>query len=123
MTGGRGTKKMGGMKDERKIKLEEGLREEIASLVARNFRGEGFGLVTITRVELNLPGKEALVFVYAQKRQEDLVGELKKNFRKWHKELVERVKIKYMPRIEFRLDLGVDKVDRIEKLLRDIKNG
>ncbi len=100
------------------------LREEIADIIMRRVKDPRLGFVTVTDVELSQDLKIARVFVSVLKEEEkDLTLEILNSAKGLiRSEVSKRVRVKFIPTIEFRADSSVERGDKIDKLLREIKS-
>lgn len=99
------------------------LRQEIADIIMRKIKDPRLGFVTVTGVEITDDLKIAKVFISILKEEEkettlNILNSAKKFVRS---EVAKRIRMKTIPSIEFRMDESIEYGDRIEKLLRDIK--
>ncbi|MCI0469515.1 MAG: 30S ribosome-binding factor RbfA [Nitrospirae bacterium] len=98
------------------------LREEIADIVMRKIKDPRLEFVTVTDVELSADLKIARVFVSIFRGDVelslDILNAAKGVIRS---EISKRVKVKFIPDIEFKIDKSVAHGDRIDTLLREIK--
>ena len=99
------------------------LREEIADIVVHRLKDPRIGFITITGVDVTDDIKLARVYVSIFKEEEKkptlkILNAAKSFIRT---ELSKRLRMKFIPSIEFKLDISIEYGDRIEKLLREIK--
>ncbi len=99
------------------------LRREIADIIMRRVKDPRIGFVTVTGVDLTDDLKIARVFVSCLDDKEkevtlDILNSAKSFIRA---EVGKRVRIKVLPSIEFKIDESLGYGDRIDKLLREIK--
>ena len=99
------------------------LREEIADILMRRVKDPRLGFVTVTDVELSEDLKIARVFVSVLKEEErTLTLEILNSARGLiRSEVSKRVRVKFIPTIEFKIDSSIERGDRIDRLLREIK--
>ncbi len=99
------------------------LRQEIADIIMRKVKDPRLGFVTVTGVDITEDLKIARVFISCLKEEErETTLEIlraAKNFIR--SEVAKRVRMKVIPTIEFKVDESLGYGDRIEKLLREIK--
>ena len=108
----------------RSQRVSDLLRQEIADIIMRKVKDPRLGFVTVTGVDLTDDLKIARVFVSCLKDEEremtlDILNAAKSFIRS---EVGKRVRMKVLPSLEFRVDESVGYGDRIEKLLREIKD-
>jgi ribosome-binding factor A len=103
-------------------RLAEGIREEVARIVASELKDPGLGFVTITRVEVthDLAHARVLVGVLGDARERDRsMAALHRATGFVRRELGRRLRIRVVPEIEFRYDKGIEATDRVARLLRE----
>lgn len=99
------------------------LREEIADIVFQRLKDPRIGFITITGVDVTDDIKSAKVYVSVLKDDErkttlDILNSAKSFIRS---ELSKRLRMKFIPTIEFKIDTSAEYGNRIDKLLREIK--
>jgi ribosome-binding factor A len=99
------------------------IREEVADLIMYKLKDPRIGFVTVTGVEMTADLKLARVFVSIMKEEEreltlDILNASKNFIRS---RLSKRLRMKFIPAIEFRLDTSVEYGFRIDRLLKEIK--
>ncbi|MBI5187566.1 MAG: 30S ribosome-binding factor RbfA [Nitrospirae bacterium] len=99
------------------------LREEIADIIIYRLKDPRIGFVTVTGVDVTDDLKIARVYVSILKDEEkettlEILNSAKSFIRS---ELSKKVRMKFIPSIEFRLDTSIEYGSRIEKLLKEIK--
>jgi ribosome-binding factor A len=100
------------------------IREEVADLIMYKLKDPRIGFVTVTGVEMTADLKLARVFVSILKEEErELTLEIlnsSKNFIRSN--LSKRLRMKFIPAIEFRLDTSIEYGFKIDRLLKEIKD-
>jgi ribosome-binding factor A len=100
------------------------IREEVADLIMYKLKDPRIGFVTVTGVEMTADLKLARVFVIILKEEErELTLEIlnsSKNFIRSN--LSKRLRMKFIPAIEFRLDTSIEYGFKIDRLLKEIKD-
>lgn len=111
------------MSSYRQEQISSQLKREISELIRKNL-AEKFGLVTLTDIEVTADFKEAKVYISAyNKENEDIIlTALTKEATKIQHILGRKLKIKFTPKLKFILDRYQKKIDRIDKLLKEINN-
>jgi len=100
------------------------LKEEIADIIMHKLNDPRIGFITVTGVDLTDDLKIAIVYVSVLKEEEektttlDLLNAAKSFIRS---ELSKRVRLRYIPSIDFRTDASIEYGSKIEKLLDDIR--
>ncbi len=99
------------------------LREEISDIIFFKLKDPRIGFLTVTGVDVTDDIKIAVVYVSVLKAEErqptlDILNAAKSFIRT---ELSKRLKMKFIPSIDFRLDTSIEYGYRIEKLLSEIR--
>lgn len=100
------------------------IREEMADIIMRRVKDPRLGFVTVTDVEMSEDLKLAKIYVSVFKEDErDLTLEILNNAKGLiRSELAKRVRVKFIPAIDFRIDKSVEHGDKIDRLLKEIKD-
>jgi ribosome-binding factor A len=107
-------------------RVGEEIAHEINAMLAgelKDPRLEGMVVVSAVRVQADM--KHARVFVNMQgtgKEQSDAIKALEHASGFIRRELIERLQLRRVPELHFTLDLSQEHVERIEKLLKDLKS-
>jgi len=112
------------MAHRRALRLESLIKEEVSKIILHHLKDPRVGFVTITRVKMSEDLKRAkiywTVFGDEKTRQESSLGlEKAKGFIR--RELGKRVRVKFLPEIDFSFDDSFEYSQRIESLLDEIK--
>jgi ribosome-binding factor A len=107
----------------RSQRVSDLLRQEIADIIMRKVKDPRIGFVTVTGVDLTDDLKIARVFISCLKEDEreptlDILNSAKSFIRS---EVGKRIRMKVLPSIEFRIDESLGYGDKIDRLLREIK--
>lgn len=98
------------------------LREEVADIVMRRVKDPRLGFVTVTDVEMSEDLKTAWIYVSVYEGDKDLTMEVLNSAKGLiRSEISRRIKVKFIPAIEFRIDKSIEQGDRIDRLLKEIK--
>lgn len=99
------------------------LREEIADIIMKKVKDPRLGFVTVTDVELSEDLKIARVFVSVLKTgDKDLTLEILNSAKGLvRSEVSKRVRVKFIPAIEFKIDSSIERGERIDQLLYKIR--
>ncbi len=104
--------------------MEDQIRVEVAKMIHRELKDPRIGFTTVTRVELtgDLARARVLVSVLgsAEAQEETLAGLLSAT-RFLRHELGRRLRLRRVPELVFVLDRGAEAGERIEELLRKLK--
>lgn len=97
------------------------LREEIADIIIYRLKDPRIGFITVTGVDVTDDIKIARVYVSVFHDEErkttlEILNAAKSFIRS---ELSKRLRMKFIPSIEFKLDTSIEYGNRIEKLLRE----
>jgi ribosome-binding factor A len=108
----------------RSQRVSDLLREEIADIIMYKLKDPRIGFVTVTGVDMTPDLKLARVFVSILKEEErELTLEIleaSKNF--FRQALSKRLRMKFIPAIEFKLDTSIEYGYRIDRLLKEIRD-
>jgi len=107
----------------RSQRVRDLLREEIADIIIFKVKDPRIGFLTVTGVDVTDDLKIAVVYVSILKEEEkqstlDILQTAKSFIRS---ELSKRLKMKFIPSIDFRLDTSIEYGNRIEQLLSEIR--
>jgi ribosome-binding factor A len=108
-------------------RVAEGVREELASLLADEVRDPGAAGAVLTRVEMGADLKSARVYVRLLEGGDDsarrvqLVEALGRASGMLRREVTQRLGLRYAPELRFLYDEGLDKSLRVEELLAEIE--
>lgn len=106
-------------------RVNEHLREVIASEVAL-LKDPGLGFVTITAVEASPDLRAARVYysvLGGEEQQAETAAALDRASSKIRAATGDRVRLKYLPRLEFEFDESVERGVRMDRLLRTLGEG
>ncbi|MBI4138389.1 MAG: ribosome-binding factor A [Candidatus Wildermuthbacteria bacterium] len=108
---------------ERVPQVNELLRKEIGAILLRELDVEDGVLATLTRVEAtpNLQSARVYISVMPEEKGLDFVKSLKYQVYQVQQELNRRLKMRPVPKIEWRLETKTAEAHKIEKLLDSIK--
>lgn len=107
----------------RSQRVSDLLREEIADIITYRLKDPRIGFITVTGVDVTDDIKIARVYISVLKDEEkkttlEVLNAAKSFIRT---ELSKRLRMKFIPSIEFRLDTSVEYGSRIDKLLKEIR--
>lgn len=106
-------------------RVNEHLREVIASEVVL-LKDPGLGFVTITAVEASPDLRAARVYysvLGGEEQQAETAAALDRASSKIRAATGDRVRLKYLPRLEFEFDESVERGVRMDRLLRTLGEG
>jgi ribosome-binding factor A len=110
------------------LRVERGVREELATLLANRVRDPGAAGAIVTRVEMAKDLRSARIHVRLLEGGEDparrktVVDALHRASGMLRSELTKRLGLQFAPELRFSYDEGVDRSNRIEQLLAEIES-
>lgn len=105
-------------------RVGELLKETIAEIILKEFDNLHIGFITITAVEMTKDLKKATVFFicYGNENKELEAKRILNDSKGYIKEkLASKIVLKYMPELKFEIDEVSKKQERIDKLLKELK--
>jgi len=114
------------MSNKRSEKVAALIKQEIGNMLLSELKDPDFGFITITKVNVSKDLQHARVFysVYGdeagRKKTRQALARAKGHIRA---EIGRRIKLRFVPEIEFVYDDSAEYADRIEHLLHKINNG
>ena len=108
----------------RSRRVSELLLEEISWLIRRELKDPRIGFVTLTHVDVSKDLRYAKVFVSIMGEEEERtksIEGLKNSAGFIRMKLKENLRLRIIPEITFVLDTTLEKVQRINELIRDIQ--
>jgi ribosome-binding factor A len=104
----------------RSQRISDLLRKEVADIIMYKLKDPRVGFITVTGVDVTNDIKIAKVYVSILQDKEkkitlDILNSAKSFIRT---ELSKRLRMKFIPSIEFRLDTSIEYGNRIERLLK-----
>jgi ribosome-binding factor A len=108
----------------RQEKLGELIAAELSDLLRNRVKDPRVGFASITRVEVSGDLRHAKVFVSVMGTPEEQAETMKglRNATGYLRhELAERIVLRYMPEINFRLDTSIEEGARILELIRQVE--
>jgi len=109
----------------RSKRVSDLLRKEVADIIMYKLKDPRIGFITVTGVDVTDDIKIARVYVSILKDDErkttiDILNSAKSFIRS---ELSKRLRMKFIPSIEFRLDTSIEYGNKIERLLKEAGEG
>jgi ribosome-binding factor A len=111
---------------DRSDRVGERLLEEIAQLLAREVNDPRIAPVTLTGVKVTRDLKQARVYFSLLERsgnKDEVLSGLRSATGFIRSRVAKRLGLRFVPTIEFMYDEAAASAERIEKLLRDVKEG
>ena len=108
---------------DRMLRVNELLKRELGTILARRVSGDVDCLVTVTRIETSPDLHNATVYVsvYGSPEQRITVRDLLKRLRKdIQHDIAQHVRLKYTPVLKFMLDDSQEQADRVMKILDEL---
>lgn len=105
----------------RRLRLQDFLREEISIIIQREIKDPGIGFITILDVRMSEDLRNAKVYcsIYGEREEQQRTMEALKRSRGYIKFLLgKRVRLKYMPELNFIIDDFYEKAARIDEILK-----
>lgn len=108
-------------------RVEEGVREELASLLASEVKDPRAAGAIVTRVEMGSDLRTARVHVRVleggddEGRRNEVVGALRRASGMLRREVSQRLGLRYAPELKFQYDDGADHVTNVERILAEIE--
>lgn len=108
----------------RSQRVSDLIREEIADILMYRLKDPRIGFITVTGVDMTSDLKFAKVFVSILKEEErELTLEILNSAKNFIRSaLSKRLRMKFIPNVEFRLDTSIEYGYKIDKLLKEIKD-
>ena len=108
----------------RSQRVSDLIREEIAEIVMSKLKDPRIGFVTITGVDMTPDLKQARVFVsILNENEREITLEILNSARTFIRSILsKRLKMKFIPVIEFKLDTSIEYGYKIDKLLKEIRD-
>ena len=107
----------------RSQRVSDLIREEVADIIMYRLKDPRIGFITVTGADMTSDLKSAKVFVSILKDEErELTLEILNSAKPFIRSiLAKRLKMKFIPSIEFRLDTSIEYGYKIDKILKEIK--
>ena len=99
------------------------MKEEIGSILGRDYNDPGYGFITVTDVKMTADlkiARVALSILGTQKQREATMEMLENEKQHIRGMLGSQVRLKYTPSLQFYLDESLERVDRINRLIQQI---
>lgn len=107
-------------------RVEESVREEIASLLSTAVKDPKAAGAIVTRVEMSGDFRGARVHVrlleggHDERRRHEVVAALRRGAGMLRREVAARLRLRFAPELKFQYDDGVDHVTNVERILAEI---
>jgi ribosome-binding factor A len=110
------------MRSERIRRVNEAMREVLSEAITTELKDPRVGFITVTAVDTSPDLRHARVFVSVlgdDKQREDSLAGLSSSHGYLQSRVASRLRMKHTPTIEFQYDPSVERVMRINALLRE----
>jgi len=100
------------------------VREEVADIIMYRLKDPRIGFVTVTGVDMSPDMKNARVYVSVLKEEDrELTLDILNSSKSFIRSLLsKRLRMKFIPTVEFRFDTSIEYGYKIDKLLKEIKD-
>ncbi len=108
----------------RSNRVAEQMKKEVAQIIGDQVKDPRIGFVTVTAVDLTNDLRNAKTYVSVlgnEKEKADSLEGLNKATAFIRRELGNRIKLRHVPEIEFRIDQSIEHGAHISKLLSEVK--
>ncbi len=108
----------------RSIRVSDLIKEEVADIIMHRLKDPRLGFITVTetRVSNDLRHAKIFVSVLEDAKKDESLKILISSARFIRSELAQRVKIKFIPELVFKLDASIEYSAKINKMLNNIKS-
>lgn len=102
-------------------KVAELLKQMLAGMIKANL-AENYGMVTIIDVDLTADLKNAIIYISCLEKQyqDEVLRELNLRTKDFQHYLGRKLQMKYTPKLDFKLDRGLEKINRVEEILENL---
>jgi ribosome-binding factor A len=110
------------MRSERIRRVNEAMREVLSEAITTELKDPRVGFITVTSVDTSPDLRHARVFVSVlgdDKQREDSLAGLSSSHGYLQSRVASRLRMKHTPTLEFQYDPSVERVMRINELLRE----
>ena len=107
----------------RTARVAQLIKQEISETLTRDIETEGFGLLTVTDVMVTPDLRIAKVYVshyQSGKTDEQVLAFLDEHAKEIRMAVGKSVRLKFTPELRFYIDQTLDRVERLEELIRKI---
>ena len=105
-------------------RVGEEIREELGAILAREVKDPGVGFVTVTHVKMSADLQVARVYyttMGGEKEKRETAKALARCTPFLRRQIAARVRLRRVPEIFFTFDESVERGERVERLLQEIK--
>jgi len=111
------------MESARTHRVGELIKEEISDIIQKELKDPRIGFVTITAVDVAPDLRHAVVYITvlgSRKQKEETLKGLQNSSGFLRTLLAKRIRIKYLPELQFAFDPSIETGMRIEKIIRKL---
>ena len=100
------------------------LKREVSVLI-NNKMSEKIDIVSVTDVEVTADLKDAKIYIsfLDSAKEKEILSFLDEKKAEFQKILGKKLSMKFTPRLHYLVDNYQEKIDKVEKLLEEVKNG
>ncbi len=101
------------------------LKEEVGTYISREYRDPSYGFITVTDVQISPDLRIAKIYVSimgSKEQKEATLALLEQNKGEIRSFIGSQIRLKFTPALQIYIDETMDRVDRIDKLIRQIHN-
>lgn len=112
------------MTSRRQVQVADAIQHHMSDLIQRELKDPRIGFVTVTRVEVSQDLKYARIYVSVlgtPEEQKKTMAALESGRGFIRREIGQRLDLRSVPEIQFRLDTSAEYSDRINRLLNELK--
>lgn len=106
-------------------RVGEQIKKELSVILQRELKDPRIGFVTVTGVEVTGDLQQAIIYISVMGNEEELAETLKglaKATGFIRSEIGKRIRLRHTPELVFKLDESIEYGNRIEKLLKEVRN-
>lgn len=108
----------------RSARVGDLIREEVADIIMHKLKDPRLGFITVTEAQVSDDLRHARVYVSVLEdaKKNETLKILASSARFIRSELSKRVKIKFIPKLVFKLDKSIEYGAKMDKILNEIKS-
>lgn len=106
-------------------RVSEQIKKELGTILQRELKDPRIGFVTVTGVEVTGDLQQATIYISVMGNEEELAGTLEglaKATGFIRSEIGKRIRLRHTPELVFKVDESIEYGNRIEKLLKEVRN-
>ena len=104
--------------------IQELIKRELGQIIKKDFDCALGILITITEVIVDpeLEQAKIMISVYPEDQRRKMMRELDKYVIDFQRQLNKRLKMRFVPKIFFRIDVRLKDADEVEKIMENLQN-